>query len=379
MNFEESLNLITKLRQNYQKEDALEYFKTANISVLPLYNTKILLVYVYYLSNFAISMALNPISYLKKKTLWKSIVKLLNNIFDILDKVENYEEKFNILLMICNICSFYKEFDDDLLVELCYEYGYMLKEDIENPQNSNLYSKERKNELLEYFENIEHTFIMRNQKNDENETKSIEKNLNNSMPLKVKTFSFNEIKEDSPLWINRSIDQAIIEKKIHHRRLIRKNTLINVDMFNDPSAPAVQLIKKRVQEIEKDMDDNETIIDKGNHFYNTVDQLKSNSIIKSKDMDIKECVDDIVNHIVTAEKNISSDEDNNNRNDKKSFSLQNFRQMAIDDSSNCSSLHEFNRIELSEPSNSFIETLSETVTSSRSCSSIITSPNTYYY
>ncbi|CEF69509.1 Hypothetical protein SRAE_2000415800 [Strongyloides ratti] len=378
MNFEESLKLISMLRQNHQKEDALDYFKNINISVLPLHNTKVLLIYVHYLSNFAISMSLNLIPYLKKKSLWKTVRNLLNKIFDTLDNVENYEEKFNILLMICNICSFYKEFDDDLLVESCYEYGYMLKRDIENSQNNNLYSKQRKNELLEYFDNIEYTFIIRNQKHDESKIESIEKNSNNLTLSKSKTLSFGGLKEDPPLWINGSIDQAIVQKKIHNKRLLRRNTLINVDMFNDPSAPAVQLIKKRVQEIEKDMDDYETTSNNDISFYDNIDQTNDNFLINYKDIDIKECVNDMINQIVKLEDNPNFYEDNNNISNKKSFLLQNFRQMAIDDSSNCSSPHEFYKTDLPILSDSFIDTLSKNAASSKRRSKVTILPDTYH-
>uniref|UniRef100_A0A0K0FVB6 Uncharacterized protein n=1 Tax=Strongyloides venezuelensis TaxID=75913 RepID=A0A0K0FVB6_STRVS len=371
MNFEESLKLITKLRQNYQKEDALDYFKNINISLLPLHNTKFLLIYGHYLSNYAISTSINSTSYLKKKSLWKSIVKLLNDMFDTLDNIENYEEKFNVLLMICNICSFYKEFDDDLLVESCYEYGYMLKNNIENPKNINSYSKERRNELLDYFENIEYTFIMRNyKKDDEDDINMKENNLNNPLITRSKTLSFGGLKEESPLWINGSIDQAIVQKKIHFKKLFRKNTLINIDMFNDPSAPAVQLIKKRVQEVEKDIDNYEKIPDKDGNLNDTY-QLDKRSSISNEDIDINKCT-----HYITCNENDSLfSEDNNNDNSKKSFSFQNFRQKALDDSSGNCSPTEFvgsSQIPLSE---SFIEELSRNAPSSRRRSKITVSPS----
>uniref|UniRef100_A0A0N4ZAI9 Clathrin assembly protein n=1 Tax=Parastrongyloides trichosuri TaxID=131310 RepID=A0A0N4ZAI9_PARTI len=353
MDFNESIKIITKLRENHHKEDALDEFEKVNISLLPSYNTKVLLIYCHYLSNFAITKSLQSTSYIRKKRTWKCIRRLLNDIYDVIDKVEIYEEKFNILLMICNICSFYKEFDDDLLVESCYEYAYMLRMEIKNPKNGNLFSKKRVDEMMEFFDNIEHTFIMRNQKNNDEDNKDT-----NPILCRSKTLNMNGFEKESMLWRNGSIDQAIVQKKIHNKKIYRKNTLINCDMFNDPDAPAAQLIKKRVQEVEDDID-NVFSENDCNEIYSSNESINSN-----ENDDIKNCIAKMVDSVVEGD-SLFVDGSNNNSGNKRNTLLQNFRQDALDESDvEClpNDIVNHNVIKLSD---SFLETLSKNAGSSR--------------
>uniref|UniRef100_A0AC35U408 Uncharacterized protein n=1 Tax=Rhabditophanes sp. KR3021 TaxID=114890 RepID=A0AC35U408_9BILA len=241
MNVAVILNEI-KVNLDGPEDKLIELFESVSINELCQRNSKSLLTFTYYLNAFSIGKCTKT-NLIDKRKLWLSISPIFHSILRAINLLGSHEDKLNLLIMICNTGTYYKDVGDDLLIEHCFESAWAIRTEFESDEGKVVYSKARKEELVELFNNVEVTFMLRNVCK---KTHLHKDSVKIEAPKKRASFStYNPLHSLDGNTRKSSADEVNLKQMKYQRR----NTLVKIEDFYDLSCPVAQKIKETVDKI----------------------------------------------------------------------------------------------------------------------------------